>query len=151
MMDLDHFKRLNDEHGHLLGDEVLREVAKSMTGVLRSTDTAYRYGGEELVVLLRETGLEDATTAAERLREAVRAISMPDSPQVRVTTSAGVATRNARMSHYTELVAEADDALYEAKRRGRDRVVTANAPETLLFHGDAHEVDDDLDDSSNLS
>ena len=151
MMDLDHFKRLNDEHGHLLGDEVLREVAKSMSGVLRSTDTAYRYGGEELVVLLRETGLEDATTAAERLREAVGAISMPDSPQVRVTTSAGVATRNARMSHYTELVAEADNALYEAKRRGRDRVVTANAPETLLFHGDAHEVDDDFDDSSNLS
>jgi diguanylate cyclase (GGDEF)-like protein len=149
MMDLDHFKRLNDEHGHLLGDEVLRAVAKAVEGVLRSTDTAYRYGGEELVALFRETGLEEATSAAERLREAVGSVTLPDNPRVKVTTSAGVATRHTGMSHYTELVAEADEALYDAKRRGRDRVVTARGPsETLLFHGDANEVGDDLDDSS---
>ena len=147
MMDLDHFKRLNDEHGHLLGDEVLRAVARSLTSVLRSTDTAYRYGGEELVVIVRETGLEDATAAAERLRAAVGAVRLPDSPQVRVTASAGVATRQSGMSHYTELVAEADQALYDAKRGGRDRVVAARGPaETLLFHGDANEVDDDSAD-----
>jgi diguanylate cyclase (GGDEF)-like protein len=152
MMDLDHFKRLNDEHGHLLGDEVLRAVARAVEGVLRSTDTAYRYGGEELIVIFRETGLEEASSAAERLREAVGSVTLPDSPRVKVTTSAGVATRRTGMNNHTELVAEADEALYDAKRRGRDRVVTARGPsETLLFHGDASDVDDDLDDSSNRS
>jgi diguanylate cyclase (GGDEF)-like protein len=147
MMDLDHFKRLNDEHGHLLGDEVLREVAAAVGSVLRSTDTAYRYGGEEIVLLLRETGLEDATAAAERVRGAVAALSFPQHPRVSVTGSAGVATRNASMAHFTELVAEADGALYEAKRQGRDRVVTARGPEgSVLFHGepDAPSVRDEV-------
>ena len=122
MLDLDHFKRLNDEHGHLLGDQVLREVATAVGVVLRTTDTAYRYGGEELVVLLRETGLEDAVSAAERLRAAVAALQVTGY-QVSVTTSAGVGTRQASMSHYTELIDVADRALYAAKRSGRDRVV----------------------------
>jgi diguanylate cyclase (GGDEF)-like protein len=125
MMDLDHFKRLNDEHGHLLGDQVLREVASALTAVLRTTDTAYRYGGEELVVLLRETGLEDGTATAERLRAAVAAVVVDAYPGVVVTASAGVAARHTAMSHYTMLVDQADKALYEAKRLGRDRVATA--------------------------
>src|SRR3954453_4952072 len=87
MMDLDHFKRLNDEHGHLLGDQVLREVAVAVGEALRSTDTAYRYGGEEIVVLLRETGLEDGIAAAERLREAVDALTLVDHPELLVTAS----------------------------------------------------------------
>ena len=122
MLDLDHFKRLNDEHGHLLGDQVLREVATALNAALRTTDTAYRYGGEELVVLLRETGLEDAVRAAERLRAAVAALHITGY-QVSVTTSAGVATRQASMSHYTELIEVADRALYVAKRNGRNRVL----------------------------
>jgi diguanylate cyclase (GGDEF)-like protein len=125
MMDLDHFKRLNDEHGHLLGDQVLRQVATALNAVLRTTDTAYRYGGEEIVVLLRETGLEDGTAAAERLRGAVAAVVVDAYPGVLVTASAGVAARHAAMSHYTMLVEQADKALYEAKRLGRDRVATA--------------------------
>jgi diguanylate cyclase (GGDEF)-like protein len=136
MMDLDHFKRLNDEHGHLLGDQVLRDVAATIPSALRSSDTAYRYGGEEIVVLLRETGLEDAGHVAERLRAAVAAIVVPESNGLGVTTSAGVATRHASMSHYTELVALADRALYDAKRLGRNRVAVADAAETL-FHGSA--------------
>ncbi len=137
MMDLDHFKRLNDEHGHLLGDRVLKEVATAVTGVLRSTDTAYRYGGEEIVVMLRETGLEDAISAAERLREAVSELRIVEHPRVVVSTSAGVATRRGTMSHYTELVAEADAALYDAKRMGRDRVLsTGRVESSLLFHGE---------------
>jgi diguanylate cyclase (GGDEF)-like protein len=134
MMDLDHFKRLNDEHGHLLGDQVLRDVATALPGALRSTDTAYRYGGEEIVVLLRETGLEDAARVAERLREEVAAIVVPEREGLAVTTSAGVATRHASMSHYTELVALADRALYDAKRLGRNRVAVSGEGETL-FHG----------------
>lgn len=129
MLDLDHFKRLNDEHGHLLGDQVLREAATAFGAALRTTDTAYRYGGEEFVVLLRETGLEDATVAAERLRAAVAALQISDDG-VTVTTSAGVATRLASMSHYTELIAVADRRLYAAKGTGRDRVVSDSAPAT---------------------
>ncbi len=139
MMDLDHFKRLNDEHGHLLGDQVLREVAGAVTEALRTTDTAYRYGGEEIVVLLRETGLEDATDAAKRLREAVARVSIAEHPDVTVTTSAGVASRIGTMAHYTALVAEADKALYVAKRLGRNRVaVEGGDPDdgVTLFHGE---------------
>jgi diguanylate cyclase (GGDEF)-like protein len=127
MMDLDHFKRLNDEHGHLLGDHVLRQVADAVNEVLRTTDTAYRYGGEEIVVLLRETGLEDATAAAERLRAAVSGVKVAERPGVTVSTSAGVAARHTHMSHYTTLVDVADKALYEAKRLGRDRVSVGGA------------------------
>jgi diguanylate cyclase (GGDEF)-like protein len=140
MMDLDHFKRLNDEHGHLLGDQVLREVAIAIGHVLRSTDTAYRYGGEEIAVLLRETGLEDAEAAAERLRTAVAGIALEDHPDLTVTTSAGVAARHSTMAHYTGLVDQADKALYEAKRLGRNRVAVDGRPGALpgkartLFH-----------------
>jgi diguanylate cyclase (GGDEF)-like protein len=126
MLDLDHFKRLNDEHGHLLGDQVLRQVGAAITEVLRTSDTAYRYGGEEIVVLLRETGLEDAAAVAERLREAVAEVEIAGHPTVTVTTSAGAASRRTSMSHYTELVEVADKALYEAKRLGRDRVSVAS-------------------------
>jgi diguanylate cyclase (GGDEF)-like protein len=132
MMDLDHFKRLNDEHGHLLGDQVLRQVAVAIGQALRSTDTAYRYGGEEIVVLLRETGLEDAAAAAERLRTAVAGVTLEDHPDLTVTTSAGVAARHSAMSHYTGLVARADKALYEAKRLGRDRVALDGGPAAPL-------------------
>jgi diguanylate cyclase (GGDEF)-like protein len=136
MMDLDHFKQLNDDHGHLIGDQVLRQVATALTGALRTTDTAYRYGGEEIVVLMRETGLEDAVAAADRLRAAVAAVTITENTRIHVTTSAGVAVRRATMSHYTELVAQADSALYEAKHRGRDRVVAVDAPGETLFHGE---------------
>jgi diguanylate cyclase (GGDEF)-like protein len=122
MLDLDHFKGLNDQHGHLVGDHALREAAQAIASGLRSTDSAYRFGGEEFVVLLRETGLEAAEVLADRLREAVRDVTVPGHPDVALSTSAGVAARRSSMSHYGDLVAEADRALYEAKRLGRDRV-----------------------------
>ncbi|MET0861766.1 MAG: GGDEF domain-containing protein, partial [Microbacterium sp.] len=125
MLDLDHFKALNDEHGHVYGDEVLRATSSALTEVMRTSDTAYRYGGEEFAILLRETGLEDAEAAAERLRDTVAALETARAG-VRVTASFGVAERAGTMSHHTELVAKADTALYAAKNRGRDRVVVAN-------------------------
>jgi diguanylate cyclase (GGDEF)-like protein len=125
MLDLDHFKALNDEHGHVYGDEVLRATSSALTEVMRASDTAYRYGGEEFAILLRETGLEDAEEVAERLRAAVAAFEAAR-PGVRVTASLGVAERLSTMSHHTELVAKADTALYAAKNRGRDRVVVAD-------------------------
>jgi diguanylate cyclase len=76
-VDLDHFKGLNDDHGHLIGDQVLREVAEAISRVLRTSDTAYRYGGAELVVLLRETSLDDGLAVAERIRAALTTVRIP--------------------------------------------------------------------------
>lgn len=133
MLDLDHFKRLNDGHGHLMGDDVLRAAAQAIGSALRVTDTAYRYGGEEFVVLLRETARGDATAVAERIRVAVSEVRVPGSPGVRVTCSAGVAQRLATMAHHTEMVAVADAALYDAKHAGRNRVTAGpSVPEPAL-------------------
>jgi diguanylate cyclase (GGDEF)-like protein len=116
MLDLDHFKALNDEHGHVYGDEVLRATSSALTAVMRTSDTAYRYGGEEFAILLRETGPEDAEAMAERLRAAV-AVFEAARPGVRVTASLGVAERLSTMSHHTQLVAKADTALYAGPGR----------------------------------
>jgi diguanylate cyclase (GGDEF)-like protein len=124
MIDLDHFKTLNDEHGHLFGDEVLRGASEALASALRTSDTAYRYGGEEFAVLLRETGLEDGHQVADRIRRAISDAAVPRHG-VLVTASAGVAERVTTMAHHTELVAKADEALYRAKRDGRDQVATA--------------------------
>ncbi len=121
MLDLDHFKSLNDTYGHVVGDMVLRESATAVAASLRETDTAYRYGGEELAVLLRETTLEEALHVAERLRSAVAAVTVPGHP-VTVTTSVGVAQAMPGMSDHSALVTAADSALYLAKNSGRNRV-----------------------------
>ena len=125
MVDLDHFKTLNDEHGHLFGDEVLRGATEALASALRTSDTAYRYGGEEFAVLLRETGLEDGREVADRIRRAISDAAVPRHG-ILVTASAGVAERVSSMAHHTELVARADAALYAAKRDGRDRVAAAS-------------------------
>ena len=130
MLDLDHFKSLNDTHGHPVGDSVLRSAASALAANLRGDDTAYRYGGEEFAVLLRETDLEEALGIAERLRSAIAAVKVPGRP-VRVTASIGVATAESGMSDQSALVAAADGALYRAKRGGRDRVEVAGALPTL--------------------
>ncbi len=127
MLDLDSFKQLNDNYGHLVGDTVLHEVATAVASVLRTSDTAYRYGGEELAVLLRETGADDATAAAERLRAAVAAVSVSETTAT-VTASVGVATALRSMIDHSEMVGDADAALYLAKSGGRNRVARLPAP-----------------------
>jgi diguanylate cyclase (GGDEF)-like protein len=124
MLDLDHFKSLNDTYGHLVGDLVLREAAAALGASLRDSDTAYRYGGEEFALLLRETTLDEAIHVAERLRAAVAAVTVPGYP-VTVTTSIGVAQAASGMAEESALVAAADQALYCAKRNGRNRVEDA--------------------------
>jgi diguanylate cyclase (GGDEF)-like protein len=123
MVDLDHFKRLNDEHGHPVGDTVLRAAAAAARGSLRETGTAYRYGGEELAIVLRDTSLGDATAIAERVRAAIAAVTVRRTA-ARVTASLGLAERTSDMRFHVELVAAADAALYTAKQMGRNRVVT---------------------------
>ena len=137
MLDLDRFKRLNDSFGHVVGDTVLNTVAGAIRTALRSTDTAYRYGGEEMAVLLRETSLEEGLVVAERVRRAVEAVVVPDTT-ARVTASLGVAQLETTMVQQAELVSRADAALYEAKRGGRDRVVaSAAAMQDRLTAGNA--------------
>lgn len=124
--DIDHFKRCNDEYGHLAGDRILCHVARILSENLRPTDLLARYGGEEFMVLLANTSAGDAMTVAERMRRAVTA-SIPggacgSTPLPAVTISGGVAGIS-RDDTVSDLVKRADDALYRAKSEGRNRVV----------------------------
>jgi diguanylate cyclase (GGDEF)-like protein len=128
MIDLDHFKLVNDEHGHPYGDFVLAETAAAIREALRESDIVGRYGGEEFVVMLPETERSAAWTVAEKLRVAVAARDLThDGTAVQMTISVGVSALPAEgVRIETDLVARADEALYRAKREGRDRVVVAD-------------------------
>jgi diguanylate cyclase (GGDEF)-like protein len=130
MVDLDHFKRINDEHGHGAGDAVLREVAHRMRRQIRRADLLGRLGGEEFAILLPDTDLVGARTQAEHLLTALR--SQPFPTAGRVTASLGVAQWNGRETASAWLH-RADLALYEAKHLGRDRLVVAEDLDTDLL------------------
>jgi diguanylate cyclase (GGDEF)-like protein len=124
LCDVDHFKAYNDELGHLAGDQALRAIAATIRGALRAQDLAYRFGGEELLLVLPGAGSADAAAAARRVRAAVEAAAMPHPAGIDgvVTVSIGVASGPVG---YGELLARADAALYDAKRGGRNQVVAA--------------------------
>lgn len=125
MVDIDHFKRVNDDHGHLRGDEVLVELTRRMMRTLRGNiDTLARYGGEEFVIVLPETPREGARVVANKVRRAVRGrpFTSDSGPDVRLTVSIGVASFPADGQTADELLQAADGAMYRAKGRGRDRV-----------------------------
>lgn len=122
MLDLDHFKKLNDSLGHQAGDEALRHLTRVVHGLLRPTDTLARYGGEEFLILLPNTDLAEAEQVLKRIqRELTRQFFMHDNERVLITFSAGVAELTAGESQ-TGLVARADAAMYSAKKLGRNRV-----------------------------
>lgn len=126
MLDLDRFKKLNDERGHPAGDAALRMVADAVRRVPRLADEAARFGGEEFVVVLSDTELAGAMHLAERLREAIEnAQTIFDGGRIRVTASVGLAVWPSDGKTPEELLAAADRALYAAKAAGRNRVVTA--------------------------
>ncbi len=126
--DLDRFKDVNDRHGHLVGDTVLREIAQTLRTTLRTFDYIYRYGGEEFVILLPGNDEADATAAAERLRIAV-ADSHPAG--LDMTMSFGVGISDMRDTELDEMLIAADRALYRAKDEGRNRVSVGHAAETI--------------------
>jgi diguanylate cyclase (GGDEF)-like protein len=123
MIDLDHFKALNDQHGHVKGDAVLREVAGQLVGALRPSDVACRYGGEELVVVLPSCGLTDALLKAEILRSRIQSLS--ETVGAKVTASFGIACVPETSTGQADLMSMADAALYAAKEAGRNCIRTA--------------------------
>ena len=125
VLDIDWFKRVNDTYGHLFGDEVLKEIAQCLPGVLREYDAAGRFGGEEFVLLLPHTRAVDAFRIADRVRDHISGLSLhtTDGQAVQVTVSVGVAALDAgARRELSELLAAADAALYRAKRDGRNQV-----------------------------
>lgn len=130
LLDLDHFKRINDTHGHPAGDAVLMEVAETIRGMVREGDTVARVGGEEFAVIMPGTPTGNALAVAERIREAVKARTTrtPDGSTLSVRASLGVAGTDTLLpSSATDLFARVDRALYQAKALGRDRSVVATA------------------------
>lgn len=128
MIDVDHFKRINDDHGHQAGDAVLRAVADVLSQAIRRTDLVCRWGGEEFAIVYLDTSIEDATAHVEQLRSRVRALRVPiQGVEVGVTISAGVAGGTGLMT-LEALVRLADARLLRAKRDGRNQVVTIEIP-----------------------
>ena len=134
LVDLDHFKRINDELGHQAGDNVLRATGAVLRHVARNSDVVARYGGEEFGVILPDTTAEEAMTLAERLRATIAAMTGP----VEVTASVGVAAVAPGTGTVAELIRRADTALYAAKSSGRNRVVVAPLDLALPEHFEEH-------------
>lgn len=125
LLDVDHFKQVNDRHGHLLGDRALKAVADAITASVRSGDVAVRYGGEEFLLVLPATGLTAAYEVAHRIRERVAASSLP----FQVTVSVGIAAGDPLRDRPEQVFERADQALYQAKASGRNRVVADDTPQ----------------------
>ena len=124
VIDIDHFKQVNDRHGHLLGDTALRAVAQAITASIRSGDVAVRYGGEEFLVILPHTFLDGGAEVAERIREKVLEVQVPFPLSVSIGIAAGQPGEGAP----EQVFERADQALYRAKAGGRNRVVADDTP-----------------------
>jgi diguanylate cyclase (GGDEF)-like protein len=121
--DIDHFKNVNDSFGHDVGDEVLQEVASTVSGVLRKQDVVARWGGEEFLIMLPETSLSGGAVAMEKVRSAVESLRLRKyGDRVFVTITIGVAVTNGKVP-IESLIVQADAALYRGKNSGRNQVV----------------------------
>lgn len=125
LIDIDHFKAVNDTYGHPVGDEVIVQLASTLQAGTRGIDTVARVGGEEFAVILPETGITGGSEVANRLRESISKMGLPVGVE-RVTASIGITEFSASAGDGSELYAATDAALYEAKRGGRNRVVGAD-------------------------
>jgi diguanylate cyclase (GGDEF)-like protein len=161
MLDIDHFKKINDTHGHLAGDKVLQAVARCIAGCVRPQDTVARYGGEEFAIVMPDCQAAYGETVAERVRQSVAALSVPVSPMINleITTSVGGAFAPVWVRSTADLwIERADTQLYLAKAQGRNRVcidhqqvISVSPEEKSLLFGNLALADSawgDLTDSS---
>jgi diguanylate cyclase (GGDEF)-like protein len=128
MFDIDHFKTVNDTAGHLHGDAVLAAVGRQLTEVLRSTDVRCRYGGDEFLIILPDTPVLGAQHVAECIRRGIAEMTLPNGRPAEVTASLGVTAALAGETDVKSAIARADEALYRAKRAGRNRFILGVAP-----------------------
>ncbi|MFO7550627.1 MAG: GGDEF domain-containing protein [Haliea sp.] len=144
MLDIDHFKRINDRHGHQAGDEVLIALVKIVAGALREADVFTRYGGEEFLIIAPHTSLSGATDLAERVREYIEAhdFKLPNQPDrapgIKVTVSIGVASIGAGAGDRETLIHAADTNLLRAKTQGRNRVIAGGLGAKISTVSDDH-------------
>src|SRR5207237_1150632 len=134
MIDIDHFKSINDTYGHPAGDCVLREVARAMRSMIRTYDSAGRYGGEEFMIVLPGCNEITAVSHAERLRKSLSSLAVAaEQGEIRFTASFGVAvaSRDSGLNNAEDLIQAADEALYRAKHQGRNRVELADVLTTV--------------------
>lgn len=124
-LDIDHFKNINDQYGHLTGDLALKAVSRIISENIRQSDIAFRFGGEELCILLPESNEADGNVVAEKIRKTIEDTDFPTDKDmtIRFTASLGVACSNSEMRNPEELAKAADDSVYAAKRSGRNRVI----------------------------
>jgi len=123
MIDIDHFKSINDNHGHTVGDNVLKAIGGLLQNTVREADILARIGGEEFAVILPQTGVEEASNLAERIRQRIEAVDIQhDTLQIKITASFGIAACMAEGDDLDRMLTKADDALYIAKKKGRNQV-----------------------------
>lgn len=128
MIDIDHFKPINDLHGHTVGDEVIRAVGQVIRDCVRTHDHAGRYGGDEFAVVLSETRAEDGHAIAERIRDRIAAVRLRELPGLRLTSSIGLAETVRSQLNLRDWINDADTALYRAKHAGRNQVAHFGPP-----------------------
>jgi len=128
LIDIDHFKVINDTYGHVTGDLVLRQLSKVLRQNLRATDLAGRYGGDEFCVILPDVPLNRATQVMDTLRDRFNALAYAQDPTLRVSLSIGLAPYRVGHSDSTSWLNDADQALYDAKSSGRNRVSAVQGP-----------------------
>ncbi len=130
MIDIDHFKKVNDTYGHVVGDEVLIMMTETVIHYLRNVDVLGRFGGEEFVALLPETDSKAALITGERIRENIEQITIPvEGKLVSITVSIGVSSYQLGDANIDVLIQRADEALYQAKNQGRNRVIVHHFPQ----------------------
>jgi diguanylate cyclase (GGDEF)-like protein len=140
LLDVDHFKKLNDRYGHLAGDQVLSTIGRALRSSIRREDAVARFGGEEFAILLPSTSLEDAIQAAQKVREAVARVAIDrNNQQIAVTVSGGLATIESN-ERVEALIQRADSALYAAKDAGRNCTFLHNGIDCRLAEGSQSEA-----------
>lgn len=124
MFDIDHFKTVNDTYGHPCGDYILKEVANAALQTFRKTDTVFRFGGEEFVVILTETDMKQSEIPLERFRKTIETLDLTyQNQQINITVSIGACQLDQSIGNKEEFLQKADNALYDAKNSGRNKVV----------------------------